>query len=263
MPLDGAYTQETFGIDPLLKGLEHDPLFMPPSSGGYEPEDKLPQDSGFDKDLVSNPKVYLTGIKSDEFGTSTTSISSGKVEASTVESDVDPLTKQPLKEEANPLPDETDPLVNPRPSAAVEEEVPSETTVDSEGVDEENESSVDEPVGGDTARETTSSVESDDENGVTDEGDEIADNNSLGVTNATDEATEEEAEVTTDVTANSTDAIVTEKRDEIVSGDSLSETTDESDMEAGDNTASGAGETDEDAEVATDVTAICKPRQMK
>ncbi|MCT7997206.1 DUF4114 domain-containing protein [Laspinema olomoucense] len=256
MPLDGAYpnTQETFGIDPLLKGLEHDPLSMPPSSGGYEPEDKLPQDSGFDKDLVSNPNFYSTGIKSDELGTSPTSISSGKVEASTVESDVDPLTKQPLKEEANPLPDETDPLLNPRPSAAVEEEAPSETTVDSEGVDEENDSSVDEPVSGDTARETTSSVKSDDENGVTDEGDEIADNNSLFVTNETDDAAEE-AEVTTDDTVNSIDAIVTEERDEIVSGDSLFETTGESDMEAGDNTASGAGETDEDAEVATDVTA--------
>ncbi|MCT7991027.1 DUF4114 domain-containing protein [Laspinema olomoucense] len=257
MTLDGAYTntQETFGIDPLLKGLENDPLFNLPSSSGYEPEDKLPQDSGFDKDLVSNPNFYSTGINSDELGTSPTSISSRKVEASTVESDVDPLTKQPLKEEVNPLPDETDPLINPRPSAAVEEEAPSETTVDSEGVDEENDSSIDEPIGGDTARETTSSVESDDENGVTDEGDEIADNNSLGVTSETDETTEEEAEVTTDDTVNSIDAIVTEERDEIVSGDSLFETTGESDMEAGDNTASGAGETDEDAEVATDVTA--------
>ncbi|MCT7964089.1 S8 family serine peptidase [Laspinema sp. D1] len=257
MPLDGAYThtQETFGIDPLLKGLENDPLFNPPSSSGYEPEEELPQGSGFDKDLVSNPNLYSTGINSDELGTSTTSILSGKVEASTVESDVDPLTKQPLKEEVNPLPDETDPLLNPAASAAVEEEVPSETTLDSEGVDEENDSRVDEPLGGDTDRETTSSVESDDENGVTDERDEIADNDSLGVTSETDEATEEEAEVTTDDTANSTDATVTEETDEIVSGDSLSETIDKSDMEAGDNTALGTGETEEAPEVATDDAA--------
>ncbi len=172
MPLDSAYTntQETFGIDPLLKGLENDPLFNPPSSSGYEPEDKLPQGSGFDKDLVSNLNVFLTGMKSDEFGISTTFISGEDAEASTVESDVDSLTKQPLKEEANPLPNETDPLLNPAASAAGEEELPSETTGDSEGVDEENDSSVDEPVGGDTARETISSVESDDENGVTDRG---------------------------------------------------------------------------------------------
>ncbi|WP_254564651.1 S8 family serine peptidase [Oscillatoria sp. HE19RPO] len=210
MDLDGAYTntQETFGIDPLLKGLENDPLSNPPSSSGYEPEDKLPHDSGFDKDLVSNPNLYSTGTNSDEIGTSTTSISGEDTEARSGESEVDPLTKLPLNEDESPLPDETDPLINPVASVAVEKKIAPEASIDGEDLDAENDESADESVDGDTDRETTSSVESGDE--VMDEGDEIAVDDSFSVTNVTDEATETEAgetdedvEVATDDTADS------------------------------------------------------------
>ncbi|MBK4732625.1 DUF4114 domain-containing protein, partial [Oxynema sp. CENA135] len=142
MTSDGISTNnpldESFGGDPLLDGLEQDPLSVgQPESGSSEPESSLNQTGAIGGESNENLNPYLTANSWDEAESSSSSGIDVGEEGLTTDSDLDPVTQEPISEEGSGLTGdlEPDPLINPGMESEAETDVGDEFSGSSENND--------------------------------------------------------------------------------------------------------------------------------
>ncbi|WP_246259884.1 DUF4114 domain-containing protein [Oxynema aestuarii] len=156
MTSDGISTNnpldQSFGGDPLLDGLEQDLLSVgQPESGSSEPESSLNQTGAIGGESNENLNPYPTANSWDEAESSSFSGIDVGEEGLTTDSDLDPVTQEPISEEGSGLTGdlEPDPLINPGMESEAETEAGDEVS----GSSENNDGNID--LGEDEASEET------------------------------------------------------------------------------------------------------------